>query len=222
MSGRLHAAGRLAAASGDFGDLARYLHACEQAGEPPNYSPQAILQLVQLVQVRAAQVGGGRPRGGRPAEIWWRYRALRAGPPGAPGLSQARVQNRADELASRGSPTRLWLARFISHVRANAPAAAPHLSALLSRTREPPPGAAAAVLCALGALGAPERAPLRTAARHPSQRRQGALGRLLSPMGLVGLAVAVLLTGLAWQLAHAGAADTLSPRRALPLTGAAE
>jgi hypothetical protein len=203
MSGeQLRVAERLATASGDFGDLGRYLHACDQAGRPPVYSDQAVIQLVQLVEVRAAQ-----RRGGAAAEVWWRYRALRSAAPGSPALSQPKVQNRAAELAARGSETRTWLARFIRHARRAAPAARPHLAAMLVGREDLPRGAAAAILCALGALGAPERAPLRLRTPAPDQP----LGRLLSPMGLVGLTVAVVATGLAWRLASSDAGDLHAP-----------
>ncbi|WP_374472767.1 hypothetical protein [Phenylobacterium sp.] len=203
MSGeQLLVAERLATASGDFGDLGRYLHACERAGRTPRYSDQAVIQLVQLVEVRAAQ-----RRGGNAAEVWWRYRALRSTAPGSPALSQPKVQNRAAELATRGSETRAWLARFVRHVRRDAPAARPHLAAMLVRRDEAPKGTSGAILAALGAFGAPVRAPLRL--RRPPPDR--AIGRLLSPMGLVGLAVAVLATGLAWQFAQDGGRDLRGP-----------
>jgi hypothetical protein len=191
------------AESGDFGALARYLHACERAGAPPIWSRSAVLAMVQLAEARAAQ-----RRGGAPADAWRRYRALREGGSAAPGLTSGRFGNRYEELAERGSETRRFLARFVRHARAVSPAARPHLRALMARQPRPAPGAAAAVLCALGALGAAPRSP-RAAA---PARLAGPFAFILSPAGLASLAVLVLALGLAWQLAH-----TVVPAGSAPL-----
>jgi hypothetical protein len=205
MSGQtLRAAGRRAAQTGDFGDVLAYLAVCELEGVRPCWTGAVATPLVQLLEVRAAQ-----RRGGGPAEVWSRYRAVRSVQRGAPLLSQARVQNRAHELAQRGSETRLRLAGFLRHVRAAAPAARPYLRTLLAGPDERSPAAAATVLMFLGALGGAGGGPAarRAATRSRRPTRRLPLAWLLSPAGVAGLAAGILALGLAWQLARTGAAE---------------
>ncbi|MCR5877080.1 hypothetical protein [Phenylobacterium sp. J367] len=193
----LDAAERRAAQSGDFGDLLGYLAACELAGQPPAWTGPVVRQLVQVLEVRAAQL-----RARSAAEVWPRYRALRALSLAAPALSEDKVANRAAELCLLRSETRVWLARFLRYVRASAPAARPFLRQLLVSPADPGAGASATVLLFLGAAG-----PGRRGARHARPRRLAVV---------LGLAILVLTLSLAWQIARNGTGGGAGPGQAHP------